>query len=85
MDTFQCSPALGDAEASESESEESEGGEASSKSAADPHCGVTQSGASRSVAPAMLRSATRFFDARNRGSLNWYLSMKSAEGRVRCV
>lgn len=61
------------------------GRDASSKSAAEPHCGTTQSDASRSVAPAMLRSATRFFEARKSGSLNWYLSMKSAEGRVRCV
>ena len=60
-------------------------GDASSKSAALPHCGTTQSGASRSVAPAILRRATRFLEARKRGSENWYLSMKIAEGSVRCV
>lgn len=59
--------------------------EVSSNSAALPHSFTTQSGASRSVAPARLRSAAIFFDARKMGSVNWYLSMKRAEGRVRCV
>jgi hypothetical protein len=44
---------------------------ASSNKAALPHCFITQSGASRSVAPAMLRRDTRFLEARNKGSLNW--------------
>lgn len=33
----------------------------------------------------MLRRAMRFFEDSRSGSLNWYLSMKSDEGRVRCV
>lgn len=58
-------------------------GTASSNKEAEPHCGTTQSGASRSMAPAMLRRAIRFFELRKSGSENWYLSMKSAEGSVR--
>ena len=58
-------------------------GTASSKSAALPHSLMTQSGASRSVAPARLRRLARFLDWRKRASLNWYLSMKRYEGRVR--
>ena len=61
------------------------GGMASSNNAALPHCGTTHSGASRSVAPDRLRRATRFADARNKASLNWYLSMNSADGSVRYV
>lgn len=49
---------------------------ASSNRAALPHCLITQSGASRSVAPARLRRDTRFLEDRKRGSVNWYLSMK---------
>lgn len=60
-------------------------GTASSNNAALPHCGTTQSGASRSVAPARLCSFTRLWEVRNKGSVNWYLSMKSGEGSVRCV
>lgn len=58
---------------------------ASSNRAALPHCGITQSGASRSVAPDRLCRARRFLEARKRGSVNWCLSMKRVEGRVRCV
>lgn len=46
---------------------------------------MTQSGASRSVAPARERRPFKFFEARKRGSVNWYLSMKRYEGRVMCV
>lgn len=65
--------------------EEERSGGASSNSAALPQEGITQSGASRSVAPARLRRAIRFLEVRKRGSVNWYLSMKSAEGRVMYV
>lgn len=53
--------------------------------AALPHAGTTQSGASRSVAPARLARRVRCLEERKRASLNWYLSMKREEGRVRCV
>lgn len=61
----------------------SEDGGASSTSIADPHFLITQSGASRSVSPATLRTERRFLDARNRGSDSWYLSGKMCDGRVR--
>lgn len=64
--------------------EEDEGCEISNNAAL-PHCLTTQSGASRSVAPARERSEARFLDARKSGSVNWYLSMKRYEGRVRWV
>jgi len=53
-----------------------EDGGASSKSAALPHSEMTQSGASRSVAPEMACRAFRWWFARNRGSERGYLSMK---------
>lgn len=47
------------------------GGTESWKSAALPHSLMTQSGASRSVAPARLLSPTRFLEDRASGSVNW--------------
>ena len=58
-------------------------GTASWNNAAEPHSSTTQSGASRSVAPERERRDFRFFEDRKRGSVNWYLSMKRYEGRVR--
>ena len=60
-------------------------GTANSNNAAEPHSSTTQSGASRSVAPERERRDFRFFEERKRASLNWYLSMKRYEGRVRCA
>lgn len=60
-------------------------GVASSNKAALPQAGITQSGASRSVAPAIERSDLRLWELRKRESVNWYLSMKRYEGRVRWV
>ena len=66
---------------------ESEGcaGCASSNNAALPHSFTTQSGASRSEAPAKLLRLLMFLEARKSGSVNWYLSMKRYEGKVRWV
>lgn len=50
-----------------------------------PHSFITQSGASRSVAPDSECRALRLCEARKRGSRNWCLSMMRAEGSVRCV
>jgi hypothetical protein len=54
-----------------------------SNRAAEPHCGTTQSGASRSVAPDRECKALRWWFARNKGSWSGYLSMKRDDGKVR--
>ena len=43
-------------------------GVASSNSAALPHCGITQSGASRSVSPETARKPFRLCEPKNKGS-----------------
>lgn len=60
-------------------------GVASSRRRVEPQRGATQSGASRSVSPDMLRRERRLWEFRKRGSVveSWYLSAKMVEGRVR--
>ena len=57
-------------------------GYASSNRAAEPHCLMIQSGASRSSSPVRLSSEIRFWEARNSESVNWYRSMNRPDGRV---
>lgn len=49
----------------------------------EPHFETTQSGASRSVSPAIERRARRFWDARKSGEESWYLSANRIDGSVR--
>lgn len=65
--------------------EDGDWGVASSRRRVEPHFRTTQSGASRSVSPAMERRATRLWERRKRGSVveSWYLSAKRVDGRVR--
>ena len=62
-------------------------GVASSRRMLEPQRGTIQSGASRSVSPAILRTETRLWDCRKRGSVadSWYLSANMGEGSVRKV
>lgn len=51
-------------------------------SIAEPHFETTQSGASRSVSPAIERRAWRFLEARKSGEDSWYLSGNKIDGSV---
>ena len=56
---------------------------ASSSKTAEPHLGIAQIGASKSVSPAKKRTECRFLEARKFGEDIWYLSRNRADGKVR--